>query len=70
LLRLSWASTGVEDNLAREWLVKDAPAGKWDEFLQVVIEILFVKRRRVDRVEELLEVSGADFDSILASLIF
>jgi hypothetical protein len=39
-----------------------------DEFLQVVVEILFVKRRRVDRVEELVEVSEADFDSLLASL--
>ena len=39
-----------------------------DEFLQVVVEILFVERRRVDRVEELFEVSEADFDSLLASL--
>jgi len=38
-----------------------------DEFLKVVVEILFVKRRRVDRVEELFEVPDADPDSILAS---
>ena len=29
---------------------------------------LAVKRRRVDRVEELFEIPEADFDSILASL--
>jgi hypothetical protein len=40
-----------------------------DEFLKVVVEILFVKRRRVDRVEELFEVPDADLDSILASLL-
>ena len=39
-----------------------------DEFLQVVVEILFVKRRRVDRDEELFEVPEADFNGILALL--
>jgi hypothetical protein len=37
-----------------------------DEFLQVVVEILFMKRRRVDCVGELFEVPETDYYSRVA----
>src|SRR5512133_3061795 len=38
----------------------------YDEFLQVVVEVFLVKRRRIDRVKELFELLQLDFDRVFA----
>ena len=36
----------------------------YDEFLRIMIEVLLVKRRRIHRVKELLDVLQLQFDGI------
>jgi len=55
-------------NYQFDWFIERIFLGPaYDEFLQIIIQILLVKRGRIDRVEELVQVLKVHLDGIFAS---